>query len=114
MIRAGRLDRRIDIQERVVSQDDFGSEVISWSTIATVSAEKIENNGQERFQTAQFVGKTSRSFRFRWSNAVKVVTVLHRIVFDGVAHDIVAVREIGRREGIMVDCTARSEEAIAP
>lgn len=108
-MKAGSLDRRITIQRKVVAQNNFGEEVTTWQDVATVWAEKIDNTGQERFQSSQFIGKTSRSFRFRWSNAVKEVTTEHQIVFDGVDHDIVAVHEINRREGIFVDCTARSE-----
>lgn len=113
-MRGGDLDRRIQIMEKTVIQDDFGEEIATWSPIATVYAEKLENNGQERFSTAQFVGKRVCSFQFRWSSAVKGTTTLHRIVFDEVEFDIVAVKEIGRREGMRVDCTARSEEPIAP
>lgn len=109
-MRAGKLDRRISIQEKVVTQDTgTGEEIVSWNEIASVWAQKVENVGQERFSSDQFVGKTARTFRFRWSNATKAVTVTHRIVFDGVEHDIQNMREIGRREGIEVDCTARSE-----
>lgn len=113
-MRGGDLDRRIQIREKVVTQDDFGEEIVTWNTVATVSAEKIENNGQERFSTAQFVGKRVCSFQFRWSSAVKGTTTLHKVLFDEVEFDIVAVKEIGRREGMRVDCTARSEEPIAP
>ena len=113
-MRGGALDRRIQLMEKVVTQDDFGEEIVSWNTIATVYAEKIENTGQERFSVAQFVGKRVCSFEFRWSSAVKGVTTLHKIIFDEVEFDIVAVQEIGRREGIRCDCTARSEEPIAP
>lgn len=108
-MRAGRLDRRITIQEQSTSFDDTGGQVMTWTDVATVWAEKVENNGQERFLSEQFIGKTARSFRIRWSETVKVVTTKHRVMFDGVDHDIVAVAELGRREGIRLDCTARSE-----
>ena len=112
-MRAGRLDRRITIQTKVVTQDDFGGEVVSWATLAEVYAEKIENRGAERFAAQQVVGAAIMTFRFRWSEVVKAVTVTHRITFDGREFDITAVREIGRREGIEVDCAARSEDPVA-
>lgn len=108
----GRRDRRIQVQGKTVAHNDAGEEVESWTTLATVWAEKKENGGNERFTAAQFVGKQVTTFRFSWHNAVKVVTVEHRIVFDGREFDIEAVREIGRREGIEVDCSARSENPV--
>lgn len=111
-MRAGRRDRRITIQRKVISHDDYGAEVVTWSAVATVWAEKIEARGQERFNAQQFVGKSAKSFRFLWSAAVAVVTTEHRILFDDREHDIHDVREIGRREGIEVDCTVRSEEPV--
>jgi SPP1 family predicted phage head-tail adaptor len=111
-MRAGRLDRRITIQGKVVTQDEFGGEVVTWSDVATVWAEKIENRGQERFSAQQFVGKSAKTFKIRWSATVAVVTTEHRVVFDGRQHDIHDVREVGRREGIEIDCTVRSEDPV--
>jgi SPP1 family predicted phage head-tail adaptor len=111
-MQAGDLDRRIQIQEQAVTQNATGEEVLSWITVATVWAQKIENFGQERFQSSQFIGKSACSFKFRWSNLTKSVTTKHRIVFDGNIYDIQDRRELGRREGVMVDCSARNETAI--
>lgn len=109
---AGKLDRRITIRRLGSGQSSSGEPNGTWSDLATVWAQKIEARGDERFSTAQPVGSISRSFRFRWSTTVKDVNDKDKIVFDGVEHDIVAVREIGRREGIEVDCTARGENAV--
>lgn len=107
------MDRRIAIQANTPTRNDYGEEIEGWSTIATVWAEKIENRGQERFQSAQFIGKEAVSFRFRWSETVKAVTAKHRVVFDGRIFEIVGgPRELGRREGIEVDCTVRSETPV--
>lgn len=113
-MRAGRLDRRITIQGKSITQSDSGEEVVTWGVVATVWAEKIENRGDERFAARQIVGHAVRTFRFRWSDTVSEVSTEHRIVFDGRSFDITDVREIGRREGIEVDCYAPSEEPVAP
>lgn len=112
-MRAGRLDRRIAIQRKDVTQSDSGEEVVTLTTIATVWAEKIENRGDERFTAKQLVGHAVRTFRFRWSTATKQITTEHSIVYDGRSFDITDVREIGRREGIEIDCYAPSEQPVA-
>jgi SPP1 family predicted phage head-tail adaptor len=112
-MRAGNLDRRITIQRKVVAQNDLGEEITTYADVATVWARKLENRGSERFTAQQVVGEAVRTFQFRWSNTVKEITDKHRIVFDGRNFDITDVREIGRREGIEVDCYARAEEPVA-
>lgn len=112
-MRAGLLDRRITIQGKIVTQDDFGGEVVTWADVATVWAEELELHGLERYALRQFVGHALRTFRIRWSAAVAVVTTEHQVVYNGRTFDITDVREIGRREGIEIDCYAPSEEPVA-
>lgn len=113
-MRAGQLDRRITIQRKSLTQSGSGEEVVTWTDVATVWAQKIENRGDERFAAKQYVGHAIRTFRFRWSSTVSEISTQHRILFDGRAFDITDVREIGRREGIEIDCYAPSEEPVAP
>lgn len=112
-MRAGRLDRRITIQRKSVTQSDSGEEVVTWTDVDTVYAEKVENRGDERFAAQQLVGHAIVTFRIRWSDTVKEVTDEHKIVFDGRDYDITAVREIGRRVGIEMDCFALAEQPVA-
>lgn len=112
-MRAGRMDRRIEIQGKTITPDAHGEETEGWATIATVWAEKRENGGSERFTAQQLIGSQVVTFRFRWSNAVKVITSEHRILFDGRIYEIEGgPREIGRREGIEVDCSVRTETQV--
>lgn len=111
-MRAGRLDRRITIQGQSVSQSDSGQEIITWVDVATVWAAMLPVRGGERYGTQQLVGTAVTTFSFRWSNATKVVTVEHRVVYDGREFDIVDVREPRRREEIQIDCTVPSDEPV--
>jgi len=113
-MRAGKLDRCIRIERQVIVQSDSGEEQITWQEVATVYAEKIEDRGQERFAHAQIVGSSIITFRIRWSQVVNEVSDEHRIVYEGREHDITAVREIGRRAGIEMDCVAHGEEPLVP
>lgn len=111
-MRGGQLDRRIEIQQPIETQDNSGESIQSWDTIASVWAQKIENRGQERFTAQQLSGRAIRTFRFRWNSRTQEITVKHRIVFDGRSFNITDVREIGRRDGIEVDCWTDSEEPL--
>lgn len=111
---AGKLDRRITIQGRSVTQSDSGQEVVSWTDVATVWAEEVTQRGIERFAVQQTVGHALTTFRIRWSTMVSVVTTKHRISFDGRDYDITDVREPKRREFLEIDCYAPSEQPVAP
>lgn len=111
-MRAGLLDRRITIQGKSITQSDSGEEVVTWSDVATVWAEKVEIRGLERFSIKQIVGHSVKTFRIRWSAAVSQITVEHRILFDGRIFDITDIRELDRRVGIEIDCYAPSEEPL--
>lgn len=112
-MRAGRLDRRISLQRATITQDSTGDEVLTWGTLTTVWAEAKPMRGAESFTAQQFIGKTPVTFRIRWSDATKAITVEDRIIFDERTFNILDVREIGRREGLEVDAYARSEDAVA-
>lgn len=111
-MRGGDIDRRLKIQRKVITQNGFGDEIVAWETVATVWAQKVEARGDERFAAQQFLGHAVKTFRIRWSDTVKEITSEHRLVLDGRAHDITDVREVGRREGLEIDCTVRSEEPV--
>lgn len=108
-MRAGRLDRRITIKRKSITQNDFGEEITTWVTVATVWAQKIEARGAERFSAQQFIGHAVTTFRIRWSTTVSEITAEHQISFDGRDFDVTDIREIGRREGIEIDAYASSE-----
>lgn len=108
-MQSGKLDRRITIQGKSITQSDSGQEVVVWTDVATVWAEKIPIRGLERFSIQQIVGESVKTFRIRWSSDVSEITDEHRIMSDGRAFDITDVREIGRRVGIEIDAFAPGE-----
>lgn len=105
-MRAGRLDRKITILERVIEKNSFGEHVASYDSLATVCAEAKPASGSERYVAQQFVAEITHIFTIRYRNDV---TPLNRIRFDGRDFDILAVLEIGRREGLAINAKARAE-----
>ena len=102
----GFLDRRVTIQVNAPTLDGAGQEVEVWSTVATVWMRVKPQRGGERFQAHQVMGKAVTTFQARHRTDV---SVLNRLVYDGKDWDIHDVREMGRKRGIEIDATARSE-----
>ena len=111
-MRAGRIDRRITIQEATRTQDALGEPVPAWSFLATVWAEvrAARGGGGEREGEGEKLEATElRLFRIRYSSTVSSVGPQHRIIYDGKTYDIRAVAQIGRREGLAITAEARAE-----
>lgn len=107
-MRAGKLDRRVTIQRKTVTESGSGEPIEAWNDLATVWAQARPNRGDERFSTMQVVGSAVTTFVVRF-RADLAVTVLDRLGYDGKTWDILDVRELGRREGWEIDAKARAD-----
>jgi len=106
-MRAGRLDRRIIIQENTPTQNGVGSEVDSWSDLYVVWAEVIPVRGTERYAGSQDAAVIEEKFKIRY---LKGITPKNRILYNGRIYDIKgAPLEIGRREGLEIQAKARAD-----
>lgn len=121
MIAAGKLDRRITIRRQAQARDahgepikdNLGHPVLEWCDMTTVAASKTDIRDAERI-AAQQVGSTVTSrFVIRWSGRVDDLTPRDRLRYphdDGPEWQIVAVKEIGRREGLEITAAARNDD----
>jgi head-tail adaptor len=123
-VRAGQLDRRITVQRRILSFGNSGAQVETWSAIsARRPASRMPIRGDERFQAQQFVAREQVEFRVRYGTSVAGLSPLDRVVYPAPAnadeqappdhhiYDIMAVHEIGRREGFRILAARRAEGA---
>jgi SPP1 family predicted phage head-tail adaptor len=110
-MRAGKLDRRITIQRATETRDGFNNVTLTWpgTVIATVWASKEDVRDSERFSSQEVGAEITTRFQIRWSSDVENVNPKDRVVYDGRPYDIVAVKEIGRREGLEITASARSD-----
>ena len=108
-MRAGSLDRRITIERATESRDAFNSIVKAWATLTTVWASKQETRDTERVASQEVGAEITTRFQIRWSSTVSDVNPKDRVIFDGRTYDIVGVKEIGRREGLELSASARSD-----
>lgn len=94
---AGKLDRRIRLEQRTETQNSFGEAVIAYTLFAEVWAEVLPLSGREFFVAAQFVPEAQLKIRIRW---VDGLDERFRVVHEDVNYDILRIAELGRKEGI--------------
>lgn len=104
-MRAGAMDRKITIQSRAVTQDNQGSPVETWSTFASVWAQKSDIRGQVSLIDDKETGISNTKFSIRYLSGLNMQM---RISYDGIIYHIDDIAEIGRRDGhdIYVHATA--------
>lgn len=123
-MKAGKLDRRIDIQRLTSSQSDSGAEVESWADIVSRrAATATPTRADEKNAAPQFVASQQVDFWIRWSSAVADVNPKDRVIYpaimadlspedaitEGRIFDIIGVEEIGRREGLKITAARRAD-----
>jgi len=100
-MRAGNLDRTIEIQSRSTGIDPYGVPIDVWTTFATMRAQKLENTTDDREGAPGDITDTVITVRMRWLDGV---TLEHRVNYAGQAFKITRIKEIGRRVGLDVTC----------
>lgn len=102
-MRAGRLNRRIIIQQATEVQDAHGQPVQTWTAYKTCWAEYLPKRGREFFAADQTIAEADAVFRIRYDSGV---TRKMRISFGDDYYDITAISEIGYKEGLGIAAKA--------
>ena len=97
-MRAGRLDRRVQLSTRSVVRGPTGEAVEQWSPPRERWAEVTLLGASERRQSEQMLATRTATFRLRWER--DLVGAQSRLVYDGYVWDVRGVKELGRREGL--------------
>jgi SPP1 family predicted phage head-tail adaptor len=101
---AGRLDRRIRIEQRTVTRGADGSETVAWALVAEVWAQVQPLRGQERYGAGAEQAERDARIRIRWLSGVSAGM---RVVYEARAWDVQAILEVGRRHGLDLLCVAQ-------
>lgn len=96
-MKAGKLDTRIQIKVKTSTRDSFGAEIITYTLLATVWAEKVPVTGREYFAASQFIPEATVKFRIRFREDFDETAI---ITYDGIDYDILYMAEIGRADGV--------------
>lgn len=89
---AGKLRHRVTIQDKTVTQDAYGAEVITWTTVATVWAAVEPLAGREFLEGRALDAEVSTRIRIRYRTGL----VMHpemRVVWGSHTYDVAAVIE---------------------
>jgi SPP1 family predicted phage head-tail adaptor len=98
-MKAGKLDRRVQIKVKTASRDAYGAEILTYSVLATVWAEVVPTSGREYFAAAQFIPEATLKIRMRFREDFDETAL---ISYDGVDYNILYIAEIGRADGLEV------------
>ncbi|MCA0847193.1 phage head closure protein [Salipiger thiooxidans] len=102
-MKAGKMVHVIEIQQASMTVNPAGTPVQTWSKLATLRAELIEQTTEEFLRNAGDTNVTTLAFRTRY---IAGITNDNRVSFDGAAFDIEQIVTIGRRRGLELRCKA--------
>lgn len=101
--RASRLDRKIYVERKTETLDEYGAPVETWLTLGSHRAELVtETRGDTSVtSTVKESGAVSSveeiiTLRTRW---IACLSIADRLLYNGRAFEIIALTEIPRRRG---------------
>jgi SPP1 family predicted phage head-tail adaptor len=103
------LDRQIILQRATTAKDAFNADIETWAPLATVWAHKAPISDGERVRAQEVGAMVTNRYRIRWDSSWSSLSADDRLTDAGVAFNITAVKEIGRREGLEITAAARAE-----
>jgi len=100
-MRAGNLDRLIEILRRTTGLDLYGTPVESWTTYATMRAQLLKNAVDDREDARGHTTDAVLTFRMYYFASL---SLNDRLLYEGHQYDVKQITEIGRRVGMDVTC----------
>jgi head-tail adaptor len=112
---AGKLDRLVTIEQRVVVRDpQLGSEVPTWTTFAAnvwASKEEFTNVGaSEEYMRPGGIETNGAISRIKTRYVAGVNTAMRLNLGSGQLRQITGLAELGRQEGLQFSCKEWSHE----
>lgn len=106
-MRAGPLDRRLEILRAALVDDGFAQVPGAPVVIGEVWASKRDISDAERFKDGAADAAITTRFQVRWSTFAAAIRPSDTLQCEGRTYGIAGIKEIGRREGLEI--TARAE-----
>uniref|UniRef100_A0A6M3J9L2 Putative head-tail joining protein n=1 Tax=viral metagenome TaxID=1070528 RepID=A0A6M3J9L2_9ZZZZ len=91
---AGQLNKRIVIQQYGSTQNEYGEQVKTWSTVKTVWASVQPLQGREWFNAKQIQSEVEVRMRLRYTTAI---TPKMRIQYNSLNYNIESVINVGEQ-----------------
>jgi head-tail adaptor len=111
---AGQRLHRIAIERRTVTgQDDYGHDVVTWSTWTSEYSAIFYGSGREQREAAQESGSQSASFEVLSHTKTRAISVTDRVRYPVTdpdpatwpVWDVQAVNELGFNKGVRITAT---------
>ncbi|RMG81347.1 MAG: head-tail adaptor protein [Chloroflexi bacterium] len=101
--RIGELDRKVTLQSRTDTVDDYGGHVVSWADIDEVWAKVVWGPGSERELDSDVLrGVSDVTFVIRYRSDARDRRM--RVVYDGSYFDVKGIAELGRKRFLELRC----------
>lgn len=100
-MRAGNLDRLIDIQRRTTGLDLYGTPIETWTTYATMRTQLLKNATDDREGERGHTTDAVLTFRMYYFASL---SLNDRLLYEGQSYSVTGISEIGRRVGMDVTC----------
>jgi SPP1 family predicted phage head-tail adaptor len=106
-MKAGKLDKRLDIEQPISVQDANGSPIVTWLPVGTVWALISPIRGREALTSNQIMPHMDTRITIRQHPLLASINAKWRLRYDGIIYNIVSVSHInlGNRE-IEIMCTS--------
>lgn len=106
---AGKLDRSVTIERATTTRSRTGEKTRSWSTVSSNVPAQVEYpSTRQTLSGQQVASEVDATITVRYRDDLTPQEDL-RIVYNGRAYRIKGVRELDRKVGLRLDCTARAE-----
>lgn len=106
----GRRDRRIRIQQPLTQRTARGDETVNWIPFARLWAEIVPLRGTESVEAQALQARFDTIIRTLW--CAGVTTDMRIVGPGGQVYDIRNIAEIGRRDGLEMQCAAREGDEV--
>lgn len=100
-MKAGRLRKRITIQQKVIGKDEFGQDIDQWVDVCNVRAEIRDISGREYQSSQAEQSQTDCKILIRHRNDIAPDM---RVMCNGIYYDIKAVLEDIKRTRLELPC----------
>ena len=108
MANPGKMDRRIKIESRTLTQDGAGGNVEGWAVIADAWAEQVNQSGKESETADADRAESSTTWRVRYKSFFDGVSASsnYRLTYKGEVFNITHAKEEGRQNTHILTTTA--------
>ena len=100
---ASGMDRRVTVERRVVTRNDIGEQIETWTTWRTILASRRDVHADERQRAEQGLASVTAVWTAHWPYWL---SAHDRLVADSLIWDVTGIAEIGGHAGVEVTATA--------